>query len=172
MGQCHPRPRLSIVALCALALLLSSCSNQVAVSEASPPTAPPVSFADLFPQGSASRQPVPAASPGPAVNVDPSGVLRDPNGFTLYTYDSDGPNQSNCAGPCTADFKPLMVPSASALSIGAGLNSTDLSTITRADGSIQVTYRGHPIYTYAGDENHGDMLGDGIGGVWHTARQQ
>jgi len=37
---------------------------------------------------------------------------------------------------------------------------------------IQVEYRQHPLYTYAGDENPGDMLGDGIGGVWHTARKQ
>lgn len=45
-----------------------------------------------------------------------------------------------------------------------------LATITRADGTTQVTYDGHPLYYYAADVQAGDTNGEGVGGVWHVAK--
>jgi len=137
------------------------------------PILPPIaSFPDFFAQPTLAL-PVPTVAVGVGVvNVDASGVLTDQDGFTLYTYDSDTPDTSVCTGDCTADFAPVTVPGGQQLRVGLGLAASDFSTFTRDDGTTQVAYRHHPLYTYAGDENPGDMLGDGIGNVWHIARRQ
>jgi predicted lipoprotein with Yx(FWY)xxD motif len=46
---------------------------------------------------------------------------------------------------------------------------TGLGTTARADGSVQVTYQGHPQYRYARDTSPGDTTGDGVGGIWHAS---
>ena len=136
------------------------------------PVQPPiVSFSDFFAEPTTAL-PLPTIAVGVGtVNADASGVLLNAQGFTLYTFDNDAPDSSACAEDCTADYKPLTVPSAQQLTIGLGLTAADFSTFMRGDGTTQVEYQHHPLYTYAGDENPGDMLGDGIGGVWHTARK-
>ena len=135
------------------------------------PILPPIaSFPDYFAQSTlAIALPSIAAGVG-AVNVDSIGVLTDQDGFTLYTFDQDTPDVSVCTGDCTADFSPVTVPSVAALKVGLGLALTDFGTLTRDDGTIQVSFKHQPLYTYAGDENPGDMLGDGIGGDWRIAR--
>ena len=137
------------------------------------PIQPPIaSFPDFFAQPTTAPSSATIAPDLGTVNTDASGVLLDANGFTLYTFASDDPDSSSCTGDCTADFKPLTVPSGQQLKLGLGLAAADFDTFARTDGTIQVAYRHHPLYTYAGDENPGDQTGDGIGGVWHIARQQ
>ncbi|HEY5520784.1 MAG TPA: hypothetical protein VIK08_09005 [Candidatus Limnocylindrales bacterium] len=137
------------------------------------PILPPIaSFPDFFAQPTSALPPPTIAVGVGTVNADASGVLLDVHGFTLYTFDNDTPNSSTCTGDCTADFAPLTVPSAQQLTLGLSLTTADFSTFTRDDGTTQVAYKQHPLYTYAGDDNPGDMLGDGIGGVWHVARRQ
>ena len=135
------------------------------------PVQPPVaSFPDFFaPPTTVLPSPTIAVGVG-TINANASGVLLNALGFTLYTFDNDVPDSSACAEDCTADYQPLTVPSAQQLTLGLRLTAADFRTFARGDGTIQVEYRQHPLYTYAGDENPGDMLGDGIGGVWHTAR--
>ena len=54
---------------------------------------------------------------------------------------------------------------------GNGVHSSDLGTIKRSDGSEQVTYKGHPLYTFASDKKPGQVKGEGLKdvGVWHAA---
>ena len=89
------------------------------------------------------------------------------SGMTLYTYSPDKPDKSNCTGQCAVNWPPYIVPSGAEL--GSLVNATGtLSTITRADGSMQVTYNHQPLYFYIKDKKVGDTVGQGVGGVWYV----
>jgi predicted lipoprotein with Yx(FWY)xxD motif len=94
-----------------------------------------------------------------------SGVLTNPTGMTLYVFDKDAANsgKSACNGECAAKWPALM---ASASDQASG----DYSIITRDDGSKQWAYRGKPLYLWFKDQKPGDMTGDGVNNVWHTAK--
>lgn len=96
-------------------------------------------------------------------------VLTDASGFTLYTYDKDTPGDSKsaCSGGCATAWPAATVTGTPAKP--AGLTG-ELTTITRDDGSKQLSYAGHPLYRYAADKAAGDTSGDGVGGVWHVAK--
>jgi len=89
------------------------------------------------------------------------------NGMTLYKYTRDAANVSNCTGQCAAVWPPYTVSGSDAASLAGatGING-QLGTIKRADGSMQVTYNGMPLYFYAKDKNPGDTTGQNVGGVW------
>jgi predicted lipoprotein with Yx(FWY)xxD motif len=116
----------------------------------------------------AGSQPAAAAS-GPAAlkGVKAGGVtvLANAKGFTLYWFAPDTPAKSVCNGSCAAYWPPVHgKPSA-----GAGVTGK-LGTIKRADGSLQATYNGHPLYTYVSDTAPGQARGNNInfnGGLWH-----
>jgi predicted lipoprotein with Yx(FWY)xxD motif len=89
------------------------------------------------------------------------------NGMTLYTYANDAEDVSNCTGQCAENWPPYLVPDASVLDrTEMGVTET-VGTITRADGGLQVTYGGKPLYFYKGDTMSGDVNGQGVGGVWY-----
>ncbi len=83
------------------------------------------------------------------------------NHVTVYTFDKDTPNQSNCDAYC-ASFWPPYRPAPGDRPAG------DFTVIKRADGSPQWAYKGMPLYTYVKDTKTGDKLGDGFNGVWHV----
>ena len=90
------------------------------------------------------------------------------NGMTLYKYTPDAPGVSNCTGGCATVWPPYTV---SADEASATLNGTagiggQIGTITRADGTIQVTYNNMPLYFYAKDSAVGDTKGQNIAGIW------
>ena len=91
-------------------------------------------------------------------------ILADGKGLTLYRFAKDTtPGQSACYGACATAWPPLTTTAAPTLA--AGVPGT-LGTITRTDGTKQVTYNGMPLYRYAKDEDAGDAYGQGLGGVW------
>lgn len=100
---------------------------------------------------------------GPTMIRDTSAgeVLTTPSGMTLYTYDKDQHNASNCTGSCAQNWPPFAAQANDQA-------SDDFSTIKRKDGSMQWTYEGKPLYTFVGDKAAGDANGNGIGGVWHV----
>ena len=87
--------------------------------------------------------------------------------MTLYTYQNDSPNQSNCTGNCATNWPPYTVASPDNLT-SIGIPGT-VGTITRADGTYQVTYNSMPLYFYIKDTVQGDLTGNGVGGVWSVA---
>jgi predicted lipoprotein with Yx(FWY)xxD motif len=92
-------------------------------------------------------------------------VVTNTKGFTLYWFVPDTATTSKCNASCAAFWPPVMGPATA----GAGVTGK-LATIKRADGSMQATYNGHPLYTYVGDQAPGQATGDGLnvnGGVWH-----
>lgn len=92
-------------------------------------------------------------------------VLVAADGHTLYRLTTDTPTTSTCTGSCGQLWPPLTVPAGTTPRAAAGMTGT-LGTITRSDGTVQVTYQGHPLYTYAPDTTASDVLGQGVGGVW------
>ena len=109
-----------------------------------------------------------AAASGTALKTTTIGgviVLTNAQGFTLYWFALDSPTTSKCNGTCATYWPPVKGPATA----GAGV-SGKLGTITRADGSVQATYDGHPLYTYKGDTAPGQDKGNNLnasGGVWH-----
>lgn len=93
--------------------------------------------------------------------------LVNQTGFTLYYYsnDSKGGGVSTCNGECAALWLPFYAPS---LSLPDSLKSVDFSTITRADGSKQTTFKGWPLYLYSRDTAPRDTWGSQKDGLWHV----
>ena len=91
-------------------------------------------------------------------------ILTDGGGRTLYLFTVDERNVSNCSGPC-ADFWPPLVTEGEPQA-GAGAIGDLLGTITRGDGTAQVTYNGWPLYYYSQDQDPGDAMGQDVDGVW------
>lgn len=102
-----------------------------------------------------------------AVHPELGAILVEASGRTLYLRTSDEPQVSNCSGGCALAWPPLVAVDDPAA--GDGVDGDLLDTISREDGSVQVTYNGRPVYYYALDEKPGDTNGQGVGDVWFTA---
>jgi predicted lipoprotein with Yx(FWY)xxD motif len=97
-------------------------------------------------------------------------VLVDRDGNTLYLFTKDAAGAPACNADCLANWPPLLADAAA--TPGDGLSAADFATIAAADGSQQVTFHGHPLYTYAGDQTAGDTNGQGVGGAWFVVDAQ
>jgi predicted lipoprotein with Yx(FWY)xxD motif len=101
--------------------------------------------------------------------TDLGSILADGKDRTLYLFLKDSGTTSECNGGCAAAWPPLTVngtPTA-----GSGAQASLVGTTTRSDGTSQVTYNGHPIYRYSGDQNAGDTAGQGLeafGAEWYV----
>jgi predicted lipoprotein with Yx(FWY)xxD motif len=96
-------------------------------------------------------------------------VLVNSQDRTLYLFQADHGTTSACTGGCATEWPPLRA--SGKPSIGTGLPSSAVGTTKRSDGKPQVTYHGHPLYTYVGDQKAGDTTGQGLnafGGLWYA----
>lgn len=91
-------------------------------------------------------------------------VLVDAEGMTVYLYTPDEGSTSVCYGGCESAWPPVVA--AGKPTAGAGATSSALGTTKRKDGTMQVTYEGHPLYTFAGDKAPGEATGQEDEGVW------
>jgi predicted lipoprotein with Yx(FWY)xxD motif len=113
----------------------------------------------------ASSAPAAGSSALKTAKIGGATVVTNAKGFTLYWFVPDTTTTSKCNGSCATFWPPVKGPATA----GAGVTGK-LATITRADGSVQATYNGHPLYTYVGDHAPGQATGNGLnvnGGVWH-----
>ena len=111
---------------------------------------------------------------GPAVGTviathsGPGGTyLTNGAGRAVYLWTADNLNKSACSGACAAAWPP--VPAEGKVTVTGHGKASDLGTITRPDGTTQVTYDGHPLYYFAGDSGPGQTSGqgsDGFGAKW------
>ena len=92
-------------------------------------------------------------------------IVVDADGRTVYVFDKDTPGsgKSACGGDCLAKWPPVVASSGRPVADGV---TGQVGTITRDDGSKQVTLGGMPLYSYAGDSHAGDVTGQAVGGVW------
>ncbi len=100
-------------------------------------------------------------------NTTLDNFLVDEAGRTLYLFTKDVQGSSVCLEGCLASWPVFF---AEEIQEGAGLAAADFGTITRTDGQRQTTYKGWPLYYYAGDNQAGDTNGEGIGEVWFVAK--
>lgn len=92
-------------------------------------------------------------------------VLIDSRGFTLYRFTPEAHGQIACTGGCASTWPPLTVPAGAQLQAQGSLPGK-LATVQRPDGTMQATYNGWPLYTYAADSAPGMANGQGVGGKW------
>jgi predicted lipoprotein with Yx(FWY)xxD motif len=91
-------------------------------------------------------------------------VLVDSEGMTVYLFTPDEGTTSTCYGGCESAWPPVVAegkPTA-----GEGAMSSALGTTKRKDGTMQVTYNGHPLYTFSGDTAPGEAVGQENDGTW------
>jgi predicted lipoprotein with Yx(FWY)xxD motif len=101
-------------------------------------------------------------------------VLVDSAGMTLYSPVQESSGSIVCTGPCAKVWLPLTVKGSAAAKGGSGVTAT-FATVSRPDGTTQVTANGAPLYTFTGDAAPGDASGEGatdaFGGksfTWHA----
>ncbi len=146
-------------ALAALALAVSACGSSSSSSAASGSTP---AAAGSSPAASASAA---SSTTLTARTIGSQQVVTNSVGLTVYWFVPDTSTTSKCTGSCATYWPPVKGP-ATAMS---GVTGT-LATITRSDGTVQATYDGHPLYTYAGDTAPGQAKGNGLnasGGLWY-----
>jgi predicted lipoprotein with Yx(FWY)xxD motif len=101
-----------------------------------------------------------------ATNSQLGTILVDQDGKTLYLFEADSMNKSNCSGGCLTLWPPVMA--SGKATAGSGVSAGMIGTAT---GSSQVTYAGHPLYWFSGDTAAGDTNGEGLtdfGGAWYA----
>ncbi len=91
-------------------------------------------------------------------------ILTDAKGMALYTFAKDAKGTSACYDACAAKWPPVTA--------AAGAKADDeFSLVSRKDGSQQWAFKGMPLYHWQGDKKPGDITGDGMGGLWHLAKE-
>ena len=96
-------------------------------------------------------------------------ILVDAHGRTLYLFEKDKGATSSCDGACASVWPPLTT--GGTAKAGPGVTAAKLGVTNRTDGRTEVTYGGHPRYTYAGDQKPGDVQGQGLdqfGAEWYV----
>ena len=165
------RKILGAAGLAALALALSACASTASSSASSAASAPAAGASNAASSAPASSAPASAAPASASATsalkmttINGTAVVTNSKGMTLYWFVPDTSTTSNCTGSCATYWPPLIGP----VTAGSGVTGM-LATVTRPGGAIQVTYDGHPLYTYAGDSAPGQAKGNGLnvsGGVW------
>lgn len=110
---------------------------------------------------STSAQSTPAAAPVRITTKhDKLGTIlaAGPKRLTVYLFEADSAGRSSCAGACVHAWPPVI---GKPVAAGA-VQAADLGTITRPDGSVQATYKGHPLYYFIKDKDDGDAYGQAV----------
>ena len=143
------------------ALLVAGCASKK--SSSGTPTAAGTAAAAAGASGA-------AAATGPAtVSVQKGSLgdyLIDGSGKTVYLFTPDKTSTPTCYGECAAFWPALLTKGAP--QAGTGAIASKLGTSPRTDGTTQVTYNGHPLYEYMGDQSAGDVTGQGKDGTWYV----
>jgi predicted lipoprotein with Yx(FWY)xxD motif len=122
-----------------------------------------------------SNTPTTDASLTLTLQHSPAGlILATGGGDTLYDFVPDTPTHSACVSTvCVFQWPPLVT--SGAVRVGRGVDRSLVGTLHRADGSTQLSYGGHPLYTYNGDVSPGVVMGQAInqdGGLWYVLNAQ
>ena len=155
-----------------VALLVAACgsgsSSTSAPATSAPATSAPASSA---PAGGSSASAAAAGGSASTVITTASSsagtFLTNGSGRAVYLWVKDGNGMSACSGACAGAWPP--VTTTGTVTASGGAKASDLGTITRSDGTRQVTYDGHPLYFFAGDSGAGMASGQGsdsFGAKW------
>lgn len=165
---------LTLGAAAAVLALLTGCGSSSSSSSSSPASTTPETTT-AAPSSSATTSGSSASTEGEGTVVSTTKgdlgtyLVAGPKHATVYLFEADEGGKSACSGACAHAWPPVITsgkPQASGHSVSA-----DLGTIERSDGTMQVTYSGHPLYTYAGDAGPGATKGEGLnqfGAQWYV----
>ena len=169
MHQRHLISRSGVAALAASALLFAACSSAGTATTAptTSTTQPPASTAATIPPSGGASQGAEAYEVELGDSDTLGRFLTGDDGKTLYLFTPDTTSASNCNGDCAATWPPFTLDDGETVKGGDGVTGT-FGTITRQDGSKQVTYAGHPLYYYAPDAAAGDTNGQGLFNKWYV----
>lgn len=164
------RTRLALVAPAVIAVAVAGCGSSGSHKTASSSAAQAASSNPYG--GPAASTATPSSAPAALITTkhDPKlGTILafGPKHLTVYLFEADKPGVSNCTGECAVAWPPVV---GSPKAQGAAA-SADLGTITRPDGTKQVTYNGHPLYLFIKDKDGGDSFGQGVnafGAAWYA----
>jgi predicted lipoprotein with Yx(FWY)xxD motif len=149
-GGLRARSVVGAAAFIGSALVFAGCAGNSATLTVPPTTDPSLTL-------TVQRSPV-----GP--------ILATGGGATLYDFAPDTPTHSACLDDgCTFQWPPLLMQGPAR--VGRGVDPSLVGTLRRPNGSTQLSYGGHPLYTYANDGTAGVVLGQGIdqnGGLWYV----
>jgi len=145
-----------VAAMFASAAIIAACSSQAGGATTAPTTNPPAAGG--------------AVALSLATDATLGSFVAGKNGMSLYVFGKDTATTSACytTNDCQTTWPPLTVTSAADATAGAGVTGA-IGTITRTDGTLQVTLGGHPLYYYSGDKAAGDTTGQGLFNVWYVA---
>jgi predicted lipoprotein with Yx(FWY)xxD motif len=149
----------------------SSTAKSTSAANSSPYGETQSTSTTASPTGSTST----AASTGVVVvskhSHDGTILAAGPKRLTVYMFEGDKGSASSCSGACAQVWPPVTTAGA-ATAAGAAV-AADLGTITRSDGTTQVTYKGHPLYFFVKDKDNGDAYGQGVHGFgsdWYVLK--
>ena len=163
-------------ALLVVSLVLSACAS--ATPTAVPATVIPVTgpTATAMPMATATMAPMVTPTSPAIVNVGQNSTLGsflvNASSWTLYAFTKDTQGTSTsaavsaCTATCTTVWQPLLTNGAP--TAGTGVTASMLGTLTRSDGSVQVTYNGWPLYTYTQDTAAGQTNGQAFKSLWYA----
>lgn len=147
--------------LAALAIAVTSCGSSAATGTTS--------------TTSISNSTTRAAAPGVSSSLSSikskfGQILASSSGFTYYMFEPDSAHKSTCYSSCATVWPPVTT-TGSNIPASNGVQKTLITIITRTDGTKQIVYNGHPLYTYTGDSGPNFTNGQGVnsyGGYWYV----
>jgi predicted lipoprotein with Yx(FWY)xxD motif len=172
-----------LAVLGAMALAVAGCGGGSSTSESSNASSKESSSSESSSRyggesesKSASSESAPGAESGAGVvslgNAQKLGmVLVDSSGMTLYDFHKDKGTTSSCYGPCAEGWPPMLTEGEP--TVGNGASASKLGTTERKDGTMQVTYAGHPLYTFVEDKKPGEANGNDVsafGAQWYALK--
>jgi predicted lipoprotein with Yx(FWY)xxD motif len=150
----------------ASALMVAACGSAASSSSSAPASSAAAPASSAAAAGSSAS----AAATGTVITTHAGSggaFLTTSTGQAVYLWVKDGKNMSACSGACASAWPP--VTATGTVTAAGSAQPSELGTITRSDGTKQVTYDGHPLYTFVGDSGPGHTSGqgsDGFGAKW------
>jgi predicted lipoprotein with Yx(FWY)xxD motif len=150
----------------ASALMVAACGSAASSSSSAPASSAAAPASSAAAAGSSAS----AAATGTVITTHAGSggaFLTTSTGQAVYLWTKDGKNMSACSGACASAWPP--VTATGTVTAAGSAQASELGTITRSDGTKQVTYDGHPLYTFVGDSGPDQTSGqgnDGFGAKW------
>ena len=162
----------SAVGVAGIGLMVAACSSGSSTTSSSPASssaaAPPAATQASSPAATSQAADTTTVSLASIAGI-PGQALVGSNGRTLYLFQADKNGTSACSGACAAAWPPDIVTGTP--QAGSGVSQALLGTITRPDGTTQLTYDGHPLYYFTADTAAGTAHGQGVkafGAEWYV----
>ena len=164
--------KMKVTTLCAALLVagLAGCDGNDDDMAGSPDLVPPAATEPSTDMPPAGTDMSPAGGEGVLTvgMADEGGsYVADSAGNAVYMLEAEGDGVDACVGDCLETWPPVLVTDVQpSIDLGTDLDATLLGTVERDDGTMQVTYAGHPLYRYAADTGANRTAGQGIEDQW------